>query len=95
MRYPAMRLYAAALAAVLFGAAQARAEFAEWSYNWTPGATKIFADVPNAGEISLTNEPGGSATGDTFVVATNIKTISTSDPKSPAIFTAAPPTASC
>jgi hypothetical protein len=89
MRYPAMRLYAAALAAVLFGAVQARAEFAEWSYNWTPSATKIFADTPSMGEISLTNEPGGSATGDTFVVATNIKTISTSDPKNPAIFTGA------
>lgn len=89
MRYPAMRLYAAALAAVLFGAVQARAEFAEWSYNWTPSATKIFADDASMGEIMLSNEPGSSAVGDTFVVATNIKTVSTADPKSPAIFTGA------
>jgi hypothetical protein len=84
-----MRLYATALLAVLFAAVQARAEFAAWSYNWTPSATEILADVPAAGRITLSNEPGGAAVGDTFIVATNIKTVSDTDHKSPATFTGA------
>src|SRR5262249_27942915 len=87
MKYPGKRLYAVAVAVCLLAGAQARAESVPWSYNWTPSAAEILADTPSAGKIILTNEPGGSASGNTFVVATNIKTASSSDSATPATFT--------
>src|SRR6476619_6780639 len=87
MKYPAKRWFAVAVAVCLLAGAQARAELVPWSYNWTPSATEILADDPTTGKIILTNEPGGSAVGNTFVVATNIKTASSVDPSTPATFT--------
>jgi hypothetical protein len=86
MRYPA-RLFAAAIALCLFATAQARADFVDWSYNWTPSSTQIFADDPSMGHILLSNEAPGKATGDTFVVASNLNTFSTAEPRTPATFT--------
>jgi hypothetical protein len=87
MRISAKRLFAAALALCLLTGARARADFVSWSYNWTPSSTVIYADNPTTGRIILSNEPGGSAVGDSYVVATNIKTASNADPSSPATFT--------
>jgi hypothetical protein len=87
MRYPAKRLFAAAIALCLFAGAQARADFVGWEYNWTPSASEILADNPTTGKILLSNEPGGSAVGNSFVVATNIRTASSADPSNPATFT--------
>ncbi len=87
MRYPAPRLYALALAVCMLAGASARADFVSWEYNWTPSASEIFADVPSKGSIQLSNESAGSAVGDSFIVATNIKTVSTADPAAPAVFT--------
>jgi hypothetical protein len=84
MKYP---IYAAALALCLFGGASARADFVGWSYNWTPSSTEVFANDPTMGKIMLSNEPGASTVGDSFVVATNIRTVSSADPKTPAQFT--------
>src|SRR5690349_1835984 len=77
MRISAKRLFAAALALCAFTGARARADFVSWSYNWTPSSTAIYADNPTMGKIALSNEPGGTAIGDTYVVATNLKTAST------------------
>jgi hypothetical protein len=90
MRHPHRRLYAAAIALCLLAGAQARADFVSWAYNWTPSATEILADNPTTGKLLLSNEPGGSAIGNTYVVATNIKTASTADPSSMATFTNKP-----
>jgi hypothetical protein len=87
MKYPTKRLYAVAVAVCLLAGARARADFVSWEYNWTPSATQILADNPTTGSIMLSNEPGGSAVNNTYVVATNIKTASTSDPSTPATFT--------
>jgi hypothetical protein len=87
MKYPAKRLYAVAVAVCLLAGARARADFAAWEYNWTPSASEILADNPTTGKILLSNEPGGSAVGNSFIVATNIRTASSSDPSSPATFT--------
>ncbi len=87
MRISAKRLFAAALALCAFTGARARADFVSWSYNWTPSSTAIYADNPTMGKIALSNEPGGTAIGDTYVVATNLKTASTADPSTPATFT--------
>ncbi len=87
MKRPVTRVFAAALAACLLAGAQARADFVSWSYNWTPSSTAIYADSPSQGHITLSNEPGGTAVGDSYIVATNIKTASTADPSTPATFT--------
>jgi hypothetical protein len=87
MRISAKHLFATALALCLFTGARARADFVNWSYNWTPSSSAIFADNPSMGRINLSNEPGGTAVGDSFIVATNIKTASTADPATPATFT--------
>src|SRR5690348_15844814 len=87
MKFPAKRLYALAVAVCLMAGAQARADFLSWEYNWTPSATDILADNPTMGKITLSNEPGGSAVGNSYIVATNIKTVSSADPSNPAVFT--------
>src|SRR4051812_26220968 len=89
MRHPGVPL-CAALALCLFAAAQVRADFVNWSYNWTPSATEIFADTPSMGKITLSNEFAGTAEGDSYIVATNIKTASSALPTNPAKFTNAP-----
>ncbi len=81
------RLAAAALALCLLTGARARADFVSWSYNWTPSSTAIYADNPTTGRITLTNEPGGTVVGDSFIVAANIKSASNADPSAPATFT--------
>ncbi len=90
MKYSTTRLYAAALALCLFGGARARADFVDWSYNWTPSATEIFADKSSMGKITLSNESSGTATGDSYIVATNIQTVSSATSQNPAKFTDAP-----
>ncbi len=87
MRYPAKRLCALAAAICLLTGARARADFVSWEYIWTPGQTVIQADNPTSGKITLSNEPGGSAVGNSYIVATNIKTVSDADPANPATFT--------
>ena len=87
MRHPAKRLFAVAVALCLFTGTRARADFVGWEYNWTPGSTEILADNPTTGKILLSNEPGGAAVGNSFIVASNLKTASTADPASPATFT--------
>src|SRR5262245_20191426 len=90
MRHPHRRLYAAAIALCLLAGARARAEFVSWAYNWTHSATEILADNPTTGKILLSNEPGGSAVNNSYIVATNIRTASTADPATPANFTNKP-----
>jgi len=90
MKASAKRLFAAALALCLFAGGYARADQINWSYNWTPSATKINADTPSMGWITLSNQASGSTTGDSYIVATNIQTVSTADPSNPATFTSAP-----
>jgi hypothetical protein len=90
MRFVRKRLVAAAIALCLITAGQARADLPQWQYDWTSSVSEIQSDVPGQGRILLSNEPGGTATGNSFIVATNIKTLSGTDPSSPATFTAAP-----
>jgi hypothetical protein len=90
MKFPARRLYAAAIALCLFAGGQARADLINWSYNWTPSATQINADTPSQGFITLSPSAGGTTTGDSFIVATNIQTVSNASPSTPATFTNAP-----
>ncbi len=90
MRLRSTRLFATALALSLFAGTQARADLIDWSYNWMPTATQVFTDDPSMGNITLSNEPGSSTTGDSFIVATNLKTASTSPATKPGTFTDQP-----
>jgi hypothetical protein len=90
MRHRATPCYAAALALCLVAGARARADFVSWQYNWTPNSTAILADNPTQGRITFQSESSGSAVGDTFIVASNMKTVSTADPSNPATFTNVP-----
>jgi hypothetical protein len=85
----ATRACLAALALCL-GCRVARADPVDWSYNWTPSATTIFADNPSTGKLTLTPGATGSASGYSFVVAANLLTVSNADPSNPAVFTNAP-----
>jgi hypothetical protein len=89
MRPFAVRTCATALAVCLFAGARARADFVDWSYNWTPSATDIFA-TKGDGKITFSNEPAGSANGYSYIVATNLKTASGAGASTPATFTNVP-----
>jgi PEP-CTERM motif len=65
-----------AFAALLLGGASARADFIEWSYNWSPNVTTILSDTSVTSKLLFTNEPGATAAGNSDIVTTNITAIS-------------------
>ena len=87
MRTPTTRRFALTLALCLFAGTTARADFINWDYSWTPSSSAILADNPGMGRITLSNDGSGSAAGNSYIVATNLKTISSADPSNPATFT--------
>lgn len=75
-----------ALALLLLADATARADIS-WSYNWTPSATQINANPTSGpGYLTLTNELGGSTTGNSNTVVTNVQAFSTATSSNPAVF---------
>jgi hypothetical protein len=77
-----------AIASLLLASSSARADLVAWSYNWTPSVSAVLADnAAGGGKITLTNEPAGSAVGDSDIVATNLKSVSTASPNAPDTFT--------
>jgi hypothetical protein len=80
-------LLLAVFAALAFGPGRAHASFVSWSYNWTPSALALPADVPGSGGLSLTNEPTKNADGTSDVVVTNIRGFSSASRSTPDKFT--------
>jgi hypothetical protein len=80
-------LVLAAFVALAMGPARAQAGFVSWSYNWTPSALALPADVPGSGGLSLTNEPTKNADGTSDVVVTNIRGFSSAPRSTPDKFT--------
>src|SRR5579875_1545451 len=74
-----------ALTLLVWADAVARADVS-WSYNWTPVPSQVNAASGGPGYLTLTNEPGGSATGSSNTVITNIQAFSTAPPSNPAVF---------
>lgn len=68
-------------------AAQSRGEAITWKYNWSRSHAVIFADAPGTGKISLTDESLQRASGDSDIVATNIRVESTATALDPDMFT--------
>jgi len=78
-----------ALALLFWTNASARADII-WSYNWTPSTSQVNANSGGPGYLTLTNEPGGSTTGNSNTVITNIQAFSTAPSSNPATFTNVP-----
>ncbi len=83
-------LFVTAVASVLFTAANARADFITWSYNWDRSPDIISADVAGTGGIVVTNGSTLTAMGSSMTVASNLKTFSSAPINTPATFTAVP-----
>jgi hypothetical protein len=79
---------AAALVLLLLCGPAARADWIPWTYSWSNSPQSILADNPaGGGSITLTNEPTLEAVGNTDIVATNIRTVSTATAAAPDTFT--------
>jgi hypothetical protein len=63
----------------------AHADFIDYGYNWsrTPNTGVIIADPGGTGGLTLTDEPTKTASGSSDIVATNLRTFSSADPKHP------------
>ncbi len=85
---PATRITAALIAALSLTPVS-RADFIPWTYSWSNSPNAILADNPaTGGQITLTNEGNRAVVGDSDIVATNIRTVSTAAPSAPDTFTA-------
>ncbi len=69
----------AAVAALLL-AGTSRAADIPWSYNWTPSTTKLVSSGGPTNYLSISNEPGGQAAGNSTSVLTNLKVFSDAPP---------------
>jgi hypothetical protein len=76
-------LFAMSLLAILPSATTAKAALIPWGYDWT--ATPSFVTA-GTGKVTLTNETPQFAVGESIVVATALKAISTANPLTPDTF---------
>src|SRR5262249_5167228 len=70
-----------ALAALLVGGS-AQAD-PRWTYSWTPSGSSINEDSPGPGGVSFTTELPKSATGNSDIVATNLRIFSSAPATAP------------
>ncbi|MHB1422950.1 MAG: hypothetical protein ACYC3I_07110 [Gemmataceae bacterium] len=87
MSHSPVALGGAAWVVLLFGAGGAHAELIQWSYSWSRSPTQVSANSPGTGYISLTDQPLTSATGNSYIVATNLQAHSTASVQNPDVFT--------
>jgi hypothetical protein len=88
MKLSHFHLVGVSVALLLAFAPKVHADLIPWAYEWSRSPTDIHADAPGTGYISLTDEKHGSAVGDSDIVATNLKTVSTAIAANPDVFTA-------
>jgi hypothetical protein len=75
-------LFTSAIALLVALGGSARADLIAWTYNWDRDPVSIPADSGTGG-ISLTNEVAKAATGNSDVVATNLRVFSTAPATAP------------
>jgi hypothetical protein len=73
-------VFTGALAALLLAGTSARAADIPWSFNWTPSTTKLISSGGPTNYLSISNEPGGTAAGNSNSVATNLRVFSDAPP---------------
>jgi hypothetical protein len=69
---------------------EARADFINWSFDWTHSPAVVAADNGGTGGVSLTNHQGGMGSGNSDIVATQITTFSAATVNTPDHFTNSP-----
>jgi hypothetical protein len=79
-------LLGGALAVVLGAAADARANFVPWTYNWSPGSA-FLSSTTGSGRLYTSNEPLGTVDGSSNIVVTDLRTASTAPRDHPDVFT--------
>lgn len=85
MRYSLLAL--AASAWLLLGLSHANAELIQWSYNWSRSPAEVHSsNHSGSGFLSLTDEGMKLATGNSYLVATNLQAHSTASNKDPDVF---------
>jgi hypothetical protein len=87
MSHSPVALGGAAWVLLLLGTSGAHAELIQWSYSWSRSPTQVQADSPGTGYIALTDTALNSATGNSYLVATNLQTNSTATSANPDVFT--------
>ncbi len=78
---------ALALCGLVVVEVDARADFINWGFNWTHTPVVVAADTGGTGGITLTNHQGGTGSGNSDVVATQITTFSSASVNTPDHFT--------
>jgi hypothetical protein len=86
MRLSPAILGGAALA-LLVSARPACADLIPWTYNWSSSPSELPADAPGTGHISFTDEAPRNVVGNSDIVATNLRTVSTATDGNPDKFT--------
>ena len=74
-----LAFFAAPLAALLLAGASAGAADIPWSFNWEPSTAKLATNTAGS-YMKLTDEPAGTAAGNTTSVLTNLRVFSTAPP---------------
>jgi hypothetical protein len=87
MRFQLKLGYLVGVAFAVFSATSAHADFINWTYSWTHTPTVIAADTGGTGGVTLTNHQGGTGSGNSDVVATDITTFSSATVNAPDHFT--------
>jgi hypothetical protein len=78
-----LTVFSSAVAGLLLAGTSARADFVQWTYNWQPGALEAPADPGGTGGVSFSNQPSAAATGNSDIVATNLRVFSSATPSTP------------
>src|SRR5437660_915999 len=96
MKRSSVTLFAGAVTALLFAGPDARADFVQWRYNWTPSTLQVVSDTSPTSFVQLTNEPVGKpsgvlASGDSDIQMTNLKVVSDAPRGNPDSFNASAP----
>jgi hypothetical protein len=87
MRFQLIPRCLTALCLILVAGSFARADFVNWSYNWTHSPVVVAADTGGTGGVTLTNHQGGTGSGNSDIVATQITTFSSASVNTPDRFT--------
>jgi hypothetical protein len=87
MRFRFVLPFPSALVLLLLAGSLTRADFVNWSYNWTHSPIVVAADTGGTGGVTLTNHQGGAGSGNSDIVATQITTFSSASVNTPDRFT--------
>ena len=80
------RLCGAALTVLLTTGTAARADLVHWNYSWSNSPSEVLSDSGNS-KITLSDEGLTHVIGDSFIVSTNLQTVSSTPDGNPDTFT--------